>query len=226
MTDESLFREVDEEVRKQQLEVLWKRWGNVIIAAAVLVFVGVAAFKGWQHYELKRAEAGAAAYFEAVQLADAGKAEEAAKKFAELSAGGHAGFALLAKMEEASALAAAGKTADAVKAYDAIAAQANLDSGTRNAMRIRAALLLLDSAPAAEITKRVGDLDTPENVWRNEAREILGLSAYRARDYLTADKLMNEILSDPEAPAGLRQRAQVMVSLLAPRLDQAQPAVQ
>ena len=226
MTDESLFREVDEEVRRQQLENLWKRWGNLIIAGVVVVFAGVAGFKGWQYYEQRKAEEGAATYFAALRLDAGGKADEAAKQLSMLAAGPHAGYALLARLEEAANLGQTGKTAEAVKAYDAIAADPNLDPGTRNAVRVRAAILLVDTAPVADLTKRVGDLNTPESAWRNEAREILGLAAYRAGDYLSADKFMNEILSDPEAPTNMQQRAMALVSLLAPRLDKPQPTVQ
>jgi hypothetical protein len=72
----------------------------------------------------------------------------------------------------------------------------------------------------------VGSLNTPDNVWRNEAREILALAAYRANDYSEADRLMSEVVVDQDAPPNLRQRAQVMISLLAPHLDDKQPAAQ
>ena len=64
----------------------------------------------------------------------------------------------------------------------------------------------------------MSDLNAPNNVWRNEVREILALAAYKARDFAEADRLMNEILSDQDSPPNLRQRAQLMTSLLAPRL--------
>ena len=37
MSDESLFREVDEEVRQERFKKLWERFGNYIIALAFLV---------------------------------------------------------------------------------------------------------------------------------------------------------------------------------------------
>lgn len=226
MADESIFREVDEEVRRQQLENLWKRWGNVIIAASIVVFAIVAGVKFWQYQQVKRAEAGATSYFAALKLAADGKKSEADKLMQDLAAGPHAGFALLAKLQEAGLLADEGKTEEAVKAYDEIAASNAIDQNTRNAVRIRAAMLLVDTASPADIAKRVGDLNTPDSIWRNQVREMLGLVAYRTKDYLTADKFMNEIVGDPDAPPNLRQRAQLMISLLAPRLDQPQPAVQ
>ena len=42
-----IFREVDEEVRREQLKKLWDRYGNFVIAALILVVVGVAAWRGY-----------------------------------------------------------------------------------------------------------------------------------------------------------------------------------
>jgi hypothetical protein len=219
LSDESLFREVDEEVRRQKLQDLWKRWGNLFIAVSVAVIVIVAGYKGWQYWELRRAERAARDYFAAVAFAEQGKTAEASKKFAELAAGSHDGYASLARMNLAAELAVSGKVDEAVKMYDGLAANVALDSNLRNAARIRAAFLLVDRGSREDIARRVSDLNAPNNVWRNEAREILALAAYRAKDYAEADRLMNEILTDPDSPQNLRQRAQLMTSLLAPHLD-------
>jgi hypothetical protein len=226
LSDESLFREVDEEVRRQKLQDLWVRWGNIFIAVSVAVILAVAGFKGWQYWQTRQAEEAARVYFAAVALADAGKADEAAKRFAEVVAGGHRGYALLARLNLAAQDAVAGRRDEATKIYDEIAASTSADPNLRTAARIRAALLLVDTAPREEIIRRIGELNAPENVWRNEAREILALAAYRAKDFTEADRLMNDVLLDQETPQNLRQRAQIMIALLAPHLDAKKPKAQ
>ncbi len=69
LSDESLFREVDEEVRRQKLQDLWNRWGNVFIAISVAVILLVAGYKGWQYWEQRQAEQAARDYFAAVTFA-------------------------------------------------------------------------------------------------------------------------------------------------------------
>ncbi len=78
--------------------------------------------------------------------------------------------------------------------------------------------MLLDQGKDVEIEKRVGALNVPGNPWRNSAREILALSAYRIGNLAKAEQLYNEILGDPSAPAGVRQRAQAMIALMVPNL--------
>ena len=46
-----IFREVEEDVRKERLEKIWKAYGDYIIAAGVLLFAGIAGFQLWQRHE-------------------------------------------------------------------------------------------------------------------------------------------------------------------------------
>ena len=64
-----IFQEVDEEVRRERARQFWERHGNLVIAVAVVIVLGVGGWRGYQWWELKQsAEAGAAfnkAYIEA-----------------------------------------------------------------------------------------------------------------------------------------------------------------
>ena len=62
MSDESLFREVDEEVRQDQLKKIWDRYGNIILAVCLAVIALVAGIKGWEYWQTKQAEAAAETY--------------------------------------------------------------------------------------------------------------------------------------------------------------------
>lgn len=218
MSDDSLFREVDEEVRREQLEKLWRRYGNVVVAVSIGVIVAVGGVKGWQYWQRTQAEKAGSAYFEASNALGSGKVAEANAKFAKLAAGGHAGFATLARFHSAGALAEAGKNDEAVKAFDSLAGDDGLDQPLRNLARVRAAWLLVDTASAKQLRSRLAGLDVTGSPWRISALEIIALAAYREGDHLTADKLFNQILADGNAPAGARQRATVMTALLQPIL--------
>jgi len=216
VSDESLFREVDEEVRQEQFKKLWERFGNYAVALCFVVVAGVAGLKGWQYWQVKQSEAAAQVYFEAVKLAGEGKAEEAAAQFAKVT---HAGYGQLARIREAGVLAGQGKIEDAVKIYDAVAADAAADPALRDLARIRAGYVLADTMTPDQLLSRLGSLDRDDNPWRHAAREIFGIAAFRTGDYSMADRYMNAIFADPRAPAALRQRAQAMIQLLTPLLD-------
>lgn len=217
MSDESLFREVDEEVRQEQFKKLWDRYGSLIVAVCVLVIVGVAGFKGWQFWQLKQSEAAGQAFFEAVKLANTGKGDEALKQFEAI---GHVGYKQLAELRAAAALADAGKADEAVKMFDAVAGNGSAAAPLRDLARIRAAYVLADSASVADLSARLSNLQDAGNPWRHAARDILLIANWRLKDYAAADAQVKAIMEDTESPPGTRQRARMIAELLTPLLAQ------
>ena len=213
MSDESLFREVDEEVRQEQFKKLWARYGNAIIALGVLVILGVAGMEGWKYWQLKQSEGAGDQFFAAAQLAASGKAADAVKDFDAIE---KTGFADLGRLRAAAQLAAEGKADDAVKAYDAVAADAKVDQTLRDLARIRAAAVMADTAAFADVEARLKDFTTAESPWRHIAREILASVQFRLKDYAGANKQVMDILADQDTPPPLRQRAETMAQLLQP----------
>jgi hypothetical protein len=57
-----IFREVDEEVRREQLQKLWERYQNLVYVGIFLILAGVGGWRAYEWYEAKRAsETGAKA---------------------------------------------------------------------------------------------------------------------------------------------------------------------
>jgi hypothetical protein len=215
LQDESLFREVDEEVRQDEYIKIWDRYGNYFLGLALAIVLGVSSFKGWEYYQTKQAEDASTIYLDAATKANAGKADDA---LAALAAIKHPGFGQLAKMREAAVIAEKGDTQKAVAAYDALIADKATDPELADLARIRAGYLLVDTAKPDELLPRLGKFDKEGAAWRNEAREIFGLSAWRSKDFAMADRYMNAIYTDKDAGPAIRQRAQVLIQLIAPEL--------
>lgn len=207
-----IFREVDEEVRREQLQKLWDRYGLLIIAVAVLVVVAVGAWRGYQWYEAKRAAELGAAYDAALELSREGKHEEAAKAFAQLAGRGTPAYRVLAHLREGEELAA--RDADAaVAVFDRLAADAANPGLLRDIAAIRAGFALVDKAPYADISRRLEPLAVPSGPMRHTARELLALSAWRNGDMAAARRWGEAALADPEVPADLRVRMSVLIAL-------------
>ncbi len=216
MSDESLFREVDEEVRQDQFKKLWKQYGNYFTALAVAVVLLVAGFKGWQYWQLTQSETAARVFADAVKKLDEGKTADADAAFAAIE---HKGYAKLGDLRQAAALTKAGKTDEAVAIFDTLANDQNNEQSIRDLARLRAGYALVDKLAPAELISRLGSFDNEENPWRGLAREIFALSAYRTGDYLLADKYLNAIVADQGVALELRQRAQTLLEVLTPLLS-------
>jgi hypothetical protein len=207
-----IFREVDEEVRREQLKKLWDRWGNYLLAVAILVVLGIAAWRAWDWWETKKAQEAGTAFEAALASAQAGKHEEAETAFARIAADSPSGYRTLARFREAAELSLRDRAA-AVKAYDALAADNRLGQTLQDLAAVRAALLLVDSAPASEIQKRLEPPTAPERPFRHSARELIALAAWRSGDVQTAKRWFDMILTDAETPSGTRSRIEMMMAL-------------
>lgn len=208
------IREVNEEYRRDRAVEAWKRYYKWIIAGAVLVVLATAGWGISEHQRKLAAEAAGSQFEAAVQMTREGKDKEAEAAFLEIARTGPSGYALLARFRAAAEIGAR-DSAEAVKIYDALAADPKVDAVFQSAARLRAALLLVDSADAAAIRQRIEPLAAPTSPFRHSARELLGLSALRAGDLENAGRWFDMVVADPQAPQGLRERAGTMLGLVA-----------
>ncbi|MBV9556672.1 MAG: tetratricopeptide repeat protein, partial [Pseudolabrys sp.] len=145
-----IFNEVDEEVRREQLKKLWDRYSIYIIALVVLLIAGVGAWRGYEYWTAQKAAVASAQFEEAAVLAEQGKSAEAEAAFSKIATDAPAGYRNLARLRAAAEIAKRDPKA-AVTAYDAIIADGSLELTLRDVAAIRAGLLLVDTAPFAEM---------------------------------------------------------------------------
>ena len=209
-----IFQEVDEEVRRERLNRLWQRYGVYIIAACVVVIAAVAAWRGYEWWETKKAVAAGAAFEQAVALAEAGKHQEAEAAFAKIAADGTAGYRLLARLREAAELGRADRKA-AIKAYEDIAVDRSVGQVIQDLATLRAGLLLIDGASYGDMRARIEPLTGRDRAFRHSARELLALSAWKDGDLGAARQWTDMIMTDPQTPSAARSRAEVLSELIA-----------
>ncbi len=207
-----IFDEVDEEVRREQIKKLWERYGNLIVALALLIVVGVGAWRGYQYWQDKKAAEAGGQVTAAALLAEQGKHEEAEKAFARLAAEGTSGYRVLARLREAAELAVRDQKA-AVAAYDDIAASSATSQPLKDFATVRAAMLLVDSAPLAEISRRLEPIAAAGAPFRHSARELLAVASWKAGDTAAMRKWSKLIHEDQETPPALRQRVDILMTL-------------
>jgi hypothetical protein len=74
-------------------------------------------------------------------------------------------------------------------------------------------MLLVDSAPLAEITRRLESISAAGAPFRHSARELLAFASWKAGDTTAMRKWTTLIRADQDTPAALRQRVEVLMSL-------------
>jgi hypothetical protein len=210
-----IFREIDEELRQEQYEKLWRKYGKYGIAAAVVIVVLVAAFVGWRDYQRTQREAEGMKFNAAVTALEESKTEDAAALLKSLiEEGDDEGYGLLARFQEAGLLARTGDKAAAVSIYDSIARDDAIDQTYRNLALILLAYHSVGSSDSSALTARLEPLAQPGNPWRFSALEVLGYISQRAGDTEKAKEYFQRITDDVDAPSNLRARAAQLLDMI------------
>jgi hypothetical protein len=207
-----IFREVDEEVRRERLKQLWDRYGYLVIALAILIVAAVGGWRAYQWWEAKKAAEAGVAFEQAATLAEHGKHEEAAAAFAKLSADGTSTYRMLAKFREAAEVAHRDVKA-AAAIYDQLAADGSIGRVLQDLAALRAGMLLVDTAPYDEVRQRLEPLTASERTFRHSARVTLALAAWRANDAAAMRRWSDMILADAETPANTRGQIEMLLAL-------------
>jgi hypothetical protein len=207
-----IFHEVDEEVRRERLRRIWDQYGLYILVLVVLFVGGIAGWRGWEYYQNQRAAEFGSQFEAASALAEAGKLAEAEKDFAKIAGEANRGYRVLARLREAEAAIPRDRAA-AVSQFDAIAADSTLDLRFRDLAAVRSGLVLVDTAPLADIEKRLETAAGAGRPYRHTARELLALSAFRADDKKALQRWSELISTDAESPAQMRSRVEALMLL-------------
>lgn len=210
-----IFNEIDDELRKEQLKRIWDKYSVYIVALAVLIVAGVGGWRGYEYLATQKAYKASAAFDAAATLSDENKHAEAEAAFNALAADAPVGYRSLARLR-AAAEAASRDAPAGVKLYDAIAADSSVGAHERSLATVRAAVLLIDSASYDDMVKRLDAATQPGSMYRHTARELLALSAWRAKNVAETRKWLDQIAEDGETPASLRSRAEALQALLPP----------
>ncbi|MEQ8229477.1 MAG: tetratricopeptide repeat protein [Rhodospirillales bacterium] len=214
-TEDSLIREIDDELRQEQFQKVWNRYSKLILAAAGLCVAAVAGYQFWIKHDLETRQALGERFDNAQKQAETGSIDAAVTTFRTLADEG-GGYGLLARFQAAGLLAKEGDQAGAVAAYDAIAADKSIDKLYQDLAVILAAGIEVND-PGADLQKlqdRLAPLSKAGSPWRFTAQELTAAAALRAGDKAKAREIYGELAKDNATPARMRQRATELLTIL------------
>jgi hypothetical protein len=213
-SDDSFIREVNEELRSEQIQNVWKRFRPAIIGVAVLIVLGVAGGSLWEWWQARESSASGDRFIAAVKSAGDAKPDEAIKQLEALSKDGFGSYPVLARLRLATLRAEKGDAKGAIADFEAIGKDASVPKAVRNAAKLRAAWLMVDNSSYEELASAVEELAAASSPVRNSAREALGLSAYKAGNYAKAKEWLQLVMDDKDAPASAKTRARTVLALI------------
>jgi hypothetical protein len=207
---DSFIDEVTEEVRRDRMFFMLKRYGWI----AVLVILAIVGGASWREYSKAQALAKAQALGDGILSALEQDDPSARASDLEAIAADSAGSKAILGLIQAAALAEAGRVDDAVAKLNAVAILGDVPQVYRQIATFKALLLQGDSLPVAERRLQFEALAAPGGPLRLLAEEQLALIEISQGDAAAAIARLQAIIDDSEASTDLQQRAsQVIVAL-------------
>jgi len=220
-----IFREVDEDLRRDRLDKLWRRFSPALIGGAALVIAATAGYVTWDRWQTSRLQERTAVLAQALEKVLPQAGADGQPRVPDKAAGLEALTAVagqlegtqatLARLYEAGLRADLGERDAAVALYDQIAGSGSVEPIFRGLAALQAVMLQIDSGDPAQLQGRLTPLMQPDNPWRWSARELSALLAARAGNTAQAHELARQLAEDIEAPAGVRSRATELAALYA-----------
>ncbi len=201
------LKEVDEELRKDQINNFVARWGWALLAAAVLLIAAVGGaiwYKG--HRATQRAEQ-AGSLLDALDKMEAGNRNAALPKLSELANSSVPGYRVAGLFARANAQIEQNQLPAAIATLRSIAEDEDIAEPYRQAALIRQTQLEYDSLPPAAVIQRLGALARPNSPWLASAGEMVAIAHMRLDQPQRAGPIFARIARDPNAPPSIRARA-------------------
>ncbi|WP_420348721.1 tetratricopeptide repeat protein [Pelagibius sp.] len=209
-----IFKEVEEDLRRDKAADWWKRYSLYIYIVAALVVLGTAGYQGWRAYDEKLRGEQSDAYAAALELIESGNEAEGRQALRALSDPGGNGYELLAALTEARLAAEAGDTAAAQEIWTQLSENGSAPQALSGLGALNAVMRDLDDGDPAELRGRLRPLAAVGAPYRFTALELLAAVALKEGDDQEARQILTEITDDPEAPASSRTRAAQLLAAL------------
>lgn len=223
-----IFDEIDEDLRAEKAQAIFRRYGGLMAGAVLAVVVGVAGWQGWQWWQQRHDQEAAGSFFAAMRLADALPLPSASAvnpavteqragaiaAFAAVAANSPGGHRSLALLREAGLKADAGDLAGAVTIWNQVAADSGTDPLLRDVANLTAVIRQVDTGDVGQLTAQIKPLTAADNPWHAIAGEQLALLEIRGGHPDAAKELLGRLSQDPASPIGVRSRSGALLARL------------
>ncbi len=201
-----LFREAEDELRKETAENAVKRATPFVIGAIVLALAAGVGYQFYQAQTAKGVETAGIAYDAAMTKLQSGDLAGGEAALAALAKTAPAGYAAQAILQQGAVLQEQGKAAEARAVFEG-AAKSIKDVDLADLARLRAAYIAADSETREQLAARLTPIIDRKGAFAPLARELVAARAWEAGDTAAARSAYSVLQLDINAPEGVRTRA-------------------
>ena len=206
-TGETFLREVDENLRRDQLRGMARRFGPLLIGALVLFLAAVGGWLYWQDKQKSDAAKDSEHLAQVYTDIGTGKLRTVPQRLDVVAKGGPAAVRASALFTRAAVAIEQNDRATAIAKYREIAADKKIAPPHRDLALIRATTLEFDSLTPEQVIARMQPVTRPGNPWFGSAGELTAMAMVKQGRKTEAGRLFAAIAADRQVPDSIRARA-------------------
>jgi hypothetical protein len=204
---ETFLREVDENLRRDQLRDFFKANGAWLIAAVLLFLAASGGFIWWKQHQVQRSAAEVEKLAAIYKDVGSGNMAQAPQQLDALSKSGSKAVRASALFARAALALQQNDNKLATETFKSIAGEAAMPKPYRDAALVRQTALEFDRLQPAEIIARLEPLAKPGEPWFGSAGEMTALAMVKQGKRQEAGQLFATIAKDQGVPEAIRARA-------------------
>jgi hypothetical protein len=225
--NDAFLREVDDELRREKVSDIGRRYGLWIIGAVIAALVAFGAWTFWQHRQTQQAGEQGEQLATALDDIAAGRAAQADAAVAKLTTSDRDAVRATALLTQADMLLSRKDLKGAAAAFAKVAADESLAQPFRDLALVRQTSVEYDSLQPQQVIDRLRGLADKGSPWLGSAGEMVAVAYIRQNKLPEAGRLYGLIAQTEGVPQSLRGRAvQMAGSLGVDAVDQSGPANQ
>lgn len=206
-SSEIFLREVDENLRRDQMRDFAKKYGGWLITAVVLFLIASGGFIYWQSYRQQHSEQQVEQLAQIFKDIGAGDTTSTPAKLDDLSKSGSKAVRATALFTGAAVAIQQNDLKLATAKYAEIVADDGLPKPYRDAALIRQTALEFDNLKSEQVIARLQPLTKPGNPWFGSAGEMTAMALIKQGKKAEAAQLFTAIAKDKSVPDAIRDRS-------------------
>jgi hypothetical protein len=211
---ETFYREVDEELRRDELSAFVQRYGIAVVGAVVLLLAALGGYLWWQNHKQAQAEQQAEAFVAVIDDIQAGRSKGVDGRLDSIAQNGNEGYRAAALLTKADLALQGGNDAAAAAAFKKVADDGDFAAPYRELALIRQTTVEYDKLPPAVVIQRLKPLAVQGNPWFGSAGEMVAMAYLTQRKPELAAPIFAALAKDENVPRTIRARSLEMASSL------------
>lgn len=206
-TGESFVREVDENLRRDQMRDTAKRYGTWIVIGVVLFLIAVGGYLFWQNRQAKIASEQSETLSAALDKVGTNNVKGAVAELTPLSDSNNDIVRASAILARASLAVRQNNRAEALRLFNQVAADESLPQPLRDLGTVRAVAIEYDQVTPDQVIAKLAPLAKPGQPFFGTAGEMTAMAMLAKNDRAGAGALFQRVAADAQVPETIRSRA-------------------